>query len=84
MTVPLVCLKVDKHVSFLTAFEDEDMGAEHSFLGPECGRDITSTHLGLGTFDLPKCFSIDNISCAFDDDEMTVDNGMDLTGYFFL
>ncbi|XP_056169012.1 uncharacterized protein LOC115678153 isoform X3 [Syzygium oleosum] len=65
---------VDKHVSFLTAFEDEDMGAEHSFLGPECGRDITSTHLGLGTFDLPKCFSIDNISCAFDDDEMTVDN----------
>ncbi|KAK3408730.1 uncharacterized protein LOC104421640 isoform X1 [Eucalyptus grandis] len=66
--------EVDKHVSFLTAFEDEDMGAEHSFLGPECSRDIASTHLGLGTFDLPKCFSIDNISCAFDDDEMTVDN----------
>ncbi|XP_030526644.1 uncharacterized protein LOC115738224 [Rhodamnia argentea] len=66
--------EVDKHVSFLTAFEDEDMGAEHSFLGPECGRDIASTHLSLGTFDLPKCFSIDNISCAFDDDVMTVDN----------
>ncbi|OWM68910.1 uncharacterized protein LOC116210005 isoform X1 [Punica granatum] len=62
--------EADRHVSFLTAFEDEVMGAEHAFLGHECDKDLVGGHLGFGTYDLQKCFSVGNISSALEYDEI--------------
>ncbi|KAK4780177.1 hypothetical protein SAY87_016283 [Trapa incisa] len=62
--------EVDRHVSFLTAFEDEVIGAEHAFLGHECDKDLVGGHLGFETYDLQKCFSVGNIPSALEYDEI--------------
>lgn len=52
-------MKAGRHVSFLTDFEDEMMGPEHSFLEHDCDKDLVDVHLGFGTYGSQKCFALE-------------------------
>ncbi|KAI4382312.1 hypothetical protein MLD38_008291 [Melastoma candidum] len=67
------CLEADRHVSFLTAFEEEEVVGQHPFLGTACSRDLASGHLAFGTYELPNCFGVENFSSGFEYEEMTLD-----------
>ncbi|KAI4386062.1 hypothetical protein MLD38_004030 [Melastoma candidum] len=67
------CLEADRHVSFLTAFEEEEVVGQHPFLGTACSRDLDSGHLAFGTYELPNCFGVENFSSGFEYEEMTLD-----------
>ncbi|KAK4758228.1 hypothetical protein SAY87_019529 [Trapa incisa] len=60
----------DRHISFLSAFEDEVMETEHAFLDVGQVGDKDGGHLGFGTYDLEKCFGVGNISSSIEYDEM--------------
>lgn len=58
------------------------MGAEHAFLGHDCEKDLVGGHLGFGTYDLEKCFSVGNISSALEYDEM-INGGKKVNSFHF-
>lgn len=58
------------------------MGGEQTFLEHDCDKDLVGGHLGFATFNLRKCFSVENLSCPLEYDEM-MDGGNCFPFHFF-